>query len=179
MCTCDAKRERGTQPSGPRDEPNTPGLDHEVWLRASTPHSKSLLTVRAFCMKSKRTEALCRRLCTTGRARGRCRTCSLVASTWEGATTRSVCIKKASSFRCSPRPVPSPLPCEIHSSHMQICVVLHLWLGQCWERVTTFEYLPRGGVGIPRKYFFSVLFRSICLGLFLLFHIVFYQLFNG
>lgn len=89
----------------------------------------------------------------TGRDKGRFQTCSSAANTWEAATTRSACTRKASSFRCSPKPVPSLLLCECHSVQVANGVVFPVGTRHSLERVTSFESSPHVG-GIPRKYFF-------------------------
>ena len=152
MCTCDSERARKTPPNSRDDRTNAQELGRNDGSCASTRPSKPFLTLSSTASKQKRTEVRFRRLCMTGRDKGRFRTCSSAANTWEAATTRSACIRKASSFRCSPKPVPSLLLCECHSVQVANGVVLPVGTRHSFERITSFESSPHVG-GIPRKYF--------------------------
>lgn len=157
MCTCESKHARKIPPKAREDLPNAHELERKdgscVWTRLPKP----FLTLQPFISKRKRMEVLYRRLCMIGRDKGRFRTCSSVASTWVAVTTRSACIRKASSFRCSPKPVPSLLLCECHSVQVANDVIFPVGTRHSLVRVTSFESSLHVG-GIPRKYFFLLLF---------------------
>mmetsp|Transcript_10893 Transcript_10893/g.67304 ORF Transcript_10893/g.67304 Transcript_10893/m.67304 type:complete len:217 (+) Transcript_10893:260-910(+) len=162
MCTCESKHARKTPPKAREDLPNARELKRKDGPCAWTRSPKPFLTLQSSTSKRKRMEVLFRRLCMIGRDKGRFRTCSSVASTWVAVTTRSACIRKASSFRCSPKPVPSLLLCEFHSVQVASGAVFLVRTRHSLERVTSSESSPHVG-GIPRKYFFLLLlwFRRI------------------